>query len=421
MIQGIHIQNYRALRDVKLGKLWQEQGEAPLTPLTVVIGKNGAGKSSLFDAFGFLSDCVKHGVEEACDMRGRGGFERLCSQGSDEPIKFEIYYRQAQNERPITYELHIGLNESGRPIVLHERLRQRRKKQTRGRPFSFLILNKGVGVAWRRGDGLSEDDRLDDNELLDTYSRSNEESNDTEWVELDDAARLAISTLGALQRHPRISQFRKFIENWYLSYFSPDAARSLPLSGSQKYLDKQGENLGNVVQYMQREYPNEFQKTLDKIARKIPGIRHIDTEVTQDRRLLLRFHAEGFEKPFYAQQMSDGTLKVFTYLLLLASPAPSPFICIEEPENGLYPKLLSSLAEELRHYAVNAKGGAQVFVTTHQPYFVNSLQPEEVWLLEKKEDGFSTIRRASADPLVVELVQQELPLGNLWISDYLDD
>lgn len=73
MIEGIRIQNFRALKDIKLGKLWSEQQEQALTPMTVVIGKNGAGKSSIFDAFGFLADCLKNGVEEACDMNKRGG------------------------------------------------------------------------------------------------------------------------------------------------------------------------------------------------------------------------------------------------------------------------------------------------------------------------------------------------------------
>ena len=80
-IEGIRIKNYRVLKDITLGKLWNTQATQPLAPMTAVIGKNGVGKSSLFDAFGFLADCLKLGVEEACDARGRGGFERIHSQG----------------------------------------------------------------------------------------------------------------------------------------------------------------------------------------------------------------------------------------------------------------------------------------------------------------------------------------------------
>jgi predicted ATPase len=119
--------------------------------------------------------------------------------------------------------------------------------------------------------------------------------------------------------------------------------------------------------------------------------------------------------------MSDGTLKVFAYMLLLEDPLPPPFLCIEEPENGLYHKLLESLANEFRNHATGRKNGSQVFVTTHQPYFVDAMNPEEVWILEKGADGFSTIRRANNDPLVQNLVDEGLPLGSLWYSDYLDE
>ncbi|KAA0259135.1 MAG: ATPase, partial [Chlorobiota bacterium] len=169
-----------------------------------------------------------------------------------------------------------------------------------------------------------------------------------------------------------------------------------------------------------RNHPEAFKRILSKIAGKIPGVERIDTEKTNDGRLLLKFNDKGFLDPFYAQQMSDGTLKVFAYLLLLEDPAPSPFICIEEPENGLYHKLLESLANEFRAHATERKGGSQIFVTTHQPYFVDALRPEEVWILEKSKDGFSKITRASEDPVVKELARQGIPLGSLWYSEYFD-
>lgn len=418
-IQGFHVKNFRVLKDITLGKLWNMQQAAPLTPMSAVIGKNGVGKSTLFDSFGFLADCLKNGVEEACDLRGRGGFEKIRSQGQSGPIEFEIYYKEVPNARPITYELAIDMDASGRPFVLRERLRQRRSGQTRGRPFSFLILNDGKGIAWKgEFEGLDEPEQLDIDELI--KKSVAQESAQTEVVELNDKRKLGIATLGSLKQHPRISAFRQFIEGWYLSYFTPDAARSLPMAGPQKHLNIHGDNLGNVVQFMEREHKDRFQRILDRIANKIPGIKSIDTQKTDDNRLLLRFNESGFIDPFFVWQMSDGTLKVFAYLLLMEDPAPPPFICIEEPENGLYHKLLETLAIEFRTHATGKKGGSQIFITTHQPYFVDALDPEEVWILEKGVDGFSQIRRASDDELIINLVSEDLPLGGLWYSDYLD-
>lgn len=426
-IDGLRIKNFGTLKDITLGRLWNDKGKSePLTPMTAVIGKNGAGKSTLFDAFGFLADCLNSGVEEACDARGRGGFEKILSQGQEGPIEFNIYYKEDGRARPITYELSIDLDSSGRPFVLKERLRQRRRHQRHGWPFSFLILNNGRGIVWKgekEGRQIKEEGgQLDLPALVKSIEldEAKEETGETEVVELDDMRKLGIATLGSLKQHPRISAFRRFIQGWYLSYFTPDAARSLPLAGPQKHLNVHGDNLGNVVQFMEREYPNRFQAILKEIAEKIPGINKIDTEKTNDGRLLLRFNDKGFKDPFYAQQMSDGTLKVFAYLLLLEDPNPPPFLCIEEPENGVYHKLLESLAREFRKHATGLKGGSQVFITTHQPYLLDALEPNEVWILEKEPDGFSTIRRASGDPTVGNMVAAGLPLGGLWYSDYLD-
>ena len=433
-IEGFRVKNFKVLRDVTLGRLWNQRESQPLTPMTAVIGKNGVGKSVLFDAFGFLSDAMKLGVEEACDTRGRGGFEKMRTQGETGPIEFEVYYREHGNARPITYEVAIGTDQLGRPQVVEERLRQRRRNQSHGRPFSFLWLNDGRGVAWKGEEGHQEkdfeallDEALEQDDIKARESKlialmelaQREEPNETEAIELEDLRKLGITTLGALAQHPRISAFRRFIEGWYLSYFTPDAARSLPLAGPQSRLNVHGDNIGNVVQFMEREYPRRFQAVLDRIAEKIPGIDRIDTERTNDDRLLLRFNDKSFQDPFYAQQVSDGTLKVFAYLLLLEDPAPPPFLCIEEPENGLYHKLLETLANEFREHS-KERDGSQVFVTTHQPYLVDALAPEEVWVLEKGEDGFSTIRRASEDPIVRNMVEEGLPLGGLWYSDYLD-
>ena len=439
-IEGIRIRNYRVLRDITLGRLWNMPDTSALTPMTAVIGKNGVGKSSLFDAFGFLSDCLKLGVEEACDERGRNGFDRIRSQGSDGPIMFDVCYQGESQAQLITYVLAIETDNAGRPYVFYEFLHQWGEDPASALPRVFFALEDGVGVVWK---GESQGELIDEegyrgfdlpsagrylNGLVERLDATDSgeakfeepEGDEFELIQLQDNRRLGIATLGALKQHPRISSFREFVEGWYLSYFTPDAARSLPLAGPQRRLSIHGDNLGNVVQYMEREHRDGFDRILRKIAGRVPGIDRIDTERSPDGRLLLRFNDRGFADPFYAQQMSDGTLKVFAYLLLLEDPHPPPFICIEEPENGLYHKLLEVLAAEFRAHATGQKDSPQIFITTHQPYFVDALSPEETWVLEKQVDGFASIRRASDDEVVKAMVEEGLTLGSLWYSDYLD-
>ena len=90
-----------------MGKTLSNQKGEALGNMTAIIGPSGNGKSTLADAFGFLADCLEFGVESACDTKNRGGFQQIRSQGVTEPIKFELYYREKNNTRPITYELEI--------------------------------------------------------------------------------------------------------------------------------------------------------------------------------------------------------------------------------------------------------------------------------------------------------------------------
>jgi predicted ATPase len=384
---------------VRLGKTFETQNAEPLRDLMAVIGPNGSGKSSLIDAFGFIGDCLSMGVEEACDRPHRGGFERLRTRGQSGPIEFEIYYREERGKRPISYTLHIDLDTDGRPYVAGERLRQRRQGQSSGKPFLFLNVERGKGVAWA-GNAADEKD-----------------SGARVEVELEDLRRLGITTLGNLAAHPRIVELRQFLEGWYLSYFVPGLARQLPMAGAQKHLDRTGENLANYVQYVERQHPRRFHQVLARIAQKIPGVQQINAERQKDGRLLLQFNDRGYVDPFYAQDMSDGTLKMFAYLLLLEDPEPAPLIGIEEPENGLHHQLLEPLAREMREVA-SRKDGPQILVTTHSPYFVDALQPEDVWILGKDEDGFSSVVRAADVPSVRELYAEGIPLGSLWYSNH---
>lgn len=109
--------------------------------------------------------------------------------------------------------------------------------------------------------------------------------------------------------------------------------------------------------------------------------------------------------------------QVFAYYLLLYEKDARPLVFIEEPENGLYHKYLADLALEMKN-SIKSTYSKQLFVTTHSPFFVNSLSPDEVWVLKKQEHGFSTITRASEYEYVKHLCDSDVELGDLWYSDY---
>lgn len=400
---GIRIQNFKSLADVKIGRLSsaKKKREVDLAPVNCFIGRNGCGKSSLLDVFAFISDCLREGVEAACDKEHRGGFERLHTQGRTGPIAFTLYFRLTPESRPIQYAFAIDA-ENGIPRVTSEKLLQSSETARIGSLKKFLDVVGGVGEVWA-GQAVDGSDR------------------GKEVVRLVDRERLAIATYGQLADHPRIAKFREYLESWYLSYFVPGDARLLAASGAQRRLDRTGANLGNVLQYMERQHGPDLAKTLDEIAIAIPGVQKIHAKVTEDRRLLIAFTERGYQDPFYQYAMSDGTLKMFAYLLLLHDPDPPAFIGIEEPENGLYHKLHGELAERMRELVAKRAGAAQVLVTTHSPYFVDALQPEQVWKMTKQPDGTSTVVRAADLPNVKALIAEGIPLGSLWYSNELDE
>lgn len=403
-IEGIEIHNYGVLKSIVLGKTRTRQNEKALGNLVAIIGSSGNGKSTLADVFGFIADCLEMGVEAACDANNRGGFEKLISQGATDPIRFELYYRESSNTRPITYELEIDLDKTGRPYVKMERLRQRLEKH--GWPRSFMYLQNGVGYAFEgNDDGGQDDDGSITGKKID--------------VQLSDVRRPAIVTLGAMKQYDRIEKFLNFLRSWYLCYFSPDAARRLQTAAPQAYLDRIGSNINNVAQYMYRENKKEFEKVLKEIKDKLPGIEKIEPQKFENGQMMLRFFERGFSQPFYSQRMSDGTLKLFAYYLLLHEKNPRQLVFIEEPENGLYHHYLGELAEEMKKN-VGTGFSKQLFVTTHSPFFVNSLGPDDVWVLTKGVDGYSDIKRASEYAFVKELAEEGVPVGDMWYSKYFE-
>ena len=401
-IEGVRIENFGPLKNIVMGKTLSNQKGIALGNVTAIIGPSGNGKSTLADAFGFLADCLEVGVEAACDTKNRGGFQQIRSQGVEEPIKFELYYREKSSTRPITYELEIAEDSMGRPYVKEERLRQRVAQI--GRPLSFLLLQNGKGYAYEGKEGGADDEgRTVNGEKVD--------------VALADIRKLGIVTLGAMKQYERIEKFLNFLKSWYLCYFTPDAARTLQTAAPQPYLNRTGSNINNVAQYMYRENRKEFTKVLKEIQTKLPDIEEIEPVKFDNGQMMLKFWEKGFKKAFYSPKMSDGTLKLFAYYLLLHEKNPRQLVFIEEPENGLYHQYLSTLAEEMIK-SVGTGYTKQLFVTTHSPFFVNALSPENVWVLTKQEDGFSTIKRASEYGFVKELSEEGVSLGGMWCSKY---
>lgn len=377
-IETLRVKNFRALRDVEMSRI---------TPLTVLLGPNGSGKSTVFDVFAFLAECFTEGIRRAWDKRGR--FRQLRSRGGSGPIVIELKYRERLKVTPITYHLEIDERRQG-PVVAREWMQWTRGAG--GKPFRFLDYQEGQGKVISGDTPERQDQRAE--------------------VPLTGADVLAVNTLGQLAGNPRVQALREFVTGWHLSYLSASAARGNPEAGAQERLSQTGDNLPNVIQYLREQHSAHLDKIFTTLRQRVPRLEKFDAEVLRDGRLLLTLKDAPFEEPVLARFASDGTLKLLAYLIQLHDPNPPPLIGIEEPENFLHPRLLPELAEECDQ----ASGKTQLIVTTHSPFFVDRLRPEQVRVIYRDEKGYSRIVRTAEMPGVDAFIAEGASLGDLWME-----
>ena len=384
-IEKIRLKTFKVFQDVTIENI---------PAFCVIVGANGAGKTTLFDVFGFLKDCLTYNVTRA--LQARGGFQEVVSRGHEnENIELEIQYRLplTGKERLVTYLVEIGLHNK-RPAVVREVLRY--KRGAYGSPYQFLKFAYGKGEAVTNEEDFSKTDE----EL-------NREEQDLGAVDI-----LAIKGLGQFQKFKAANALRQMIESWHVSDFHIDAARGAKEAvGEYEHLSASGDNLQQVALNLFENHRDVYERILEAMRQRVPGVNQITTQDTVDGRLVLQFGNGIFKDPFIDRFVSDGTLKMFAYLVLLHDPSPHPFLCVEEPENQLYPRLLPELAEEFRTYS---RKGGQVMVSTHSPDFLNATEVGEVFWLEKGEDGFSKVCRAADDAQVVAYMEEGDKMGYLW-------
>lgn len=394
-IEALRIKNFKAFKAVTMQEI---------PAFCVIVGANGTGKSTLFNLFGFLQDALTTNVTTALIKQGGSrGFKEVRSRNSEGPIEIELKFREQPDDPLITYFLQINEGLEGQAVVEREIL----KYQSR----HLLDFARGKGVVVS-----GEDERV----------------LDTKQEELKSPDILAIKGLAQFTRFPIIRILGDFIEDWHISDIQLSQARQ-PGQGASypQHLSREGENLSLVIQYLYQSHPDIFQRILHSMEHRIPGLTRIEAKTTEEGRVLLKFQDGAFADPFLARYVSDGTIIMLAYLILLYDPNPHPLLCVEEPENQLYPRLLAELVEEFRAYT-HRKGEmrtiihidnrahdltwpkqSQVLVSTHSPDFLNAIQLDEVFWLVKKQ-GYTEIKRASQDAQVSAYMQAGDQMGYLW-------
>lgn len=386
ILESIRLKNFRAFKDAVMQHI---------PNFCIIVGANGTGKSTIFSIFDFLKNAMSSNVNAALQkLGGSRGFAEVRSRNATGPIEIELKFRKDRESPLATYFLQID-EQNGRAFVKREILKYRRG--SKGKPWSFLDFSNGNGIAVTNEESIFKGDFKETD-----LNRSDQKlkSNDI----------LAIKGLAQFSNFPIVAALGNMIENWHVSDFHIDRARNEQDAGYAEHLTREGENLSLVLQYLYNNHRDIFDRILKTMSRRVPGVSNVEAKTTEEGRVLLKFKDGTFEDPFLARYVSDGTIKMLTYLVLLNDPAPHPLLCVEEPENQLYPSLLEELAEEFRSYA---RKGGQVMVSTHSPDFLNAAELVEVFWLVKK-NGYTEIHRASDDEQIRSYMKDGDKMGYLW-------
>ena len=413
MLKGFWIRNFKSLRQVGIGSCFTrfvfvnvEKDEERLIlpydlgPITLFTGANGSGKSSAIDAFTFLSDCYRYGVEIACHKRG--GYGAIYSQGGKGPISFGFQYQQKGEAEPATYAISIQCTKKSKvPFIESEILMYQRDGDT-SETLPVIFLQNGAEKTIRY---LAPDERFTNTDLT--------------KIEFTDHGHLGLAALASHPKYPVLASLRSFFENWTLCHFTPDPARGLDNSLPRRQESPRGVSLSGVVRHIIKRYKHNLKPLFLRVAATIPNVEKILLDETDPDKPTLSFQLRDRDNPVPITHLSSATIRLFTYSLLLEEETPAPLIILEEPENGLDREYRNNFLEMLWRFPETPRSdNPQVFVTSHHPAIVNGMRPPQVWFFEKDREGFTVVERASDSILFSSEADYNHPQ---WFSVHFDE
>ncbi|RJP25512.1 MAG: hypothetical protein C4527_17025 [Candidatus Omnitrophota bacterium] len=376
--------------------------------LNFLIGANASGKSNLIAAMEFLKNAVTQNVEYAVNELGGNNEVRnkvLRQRKEPKPVrikiridtklKFSLHDENELQAESFDYEVILDLRSESRPIICSEKLivpMEQDKKKIR---FELMRTESTV-------------------EFTDLFSAKKEKRKIP--IEKPEHTRLTLSGGGFLAV-PCFFLLDQ-IGHWRFFNISPNIARQSYRETPNIDLGKQGENLSSILHKIEEDKSKKhFNEIINGLKGIVPGFQNYQTKLLDvERKWAFQVVEEKIRGAIPPSSISDGTIRLLALLVIATWMADrSSFIAIEEPENGIHPLLSKHVVELLR--TASQKPKAQFLITTHNPDFLDFLEPEEVLLCDKV-DGSTRIKRAS-DVVEIEQFRKHFTLGELWVQGTL--
>jgi predicted ATPase len=385
MLTRLRVENFKALKNLDL----------PLRTRNVFIGPNKSGKSTILQVLQFLTQLVNVG-DVSRVFNGELGFQQLLWKGiSEGNIRVDIWGHgsaSASDRSPAEfyYSIEFGLDALRNLAILSEGL----TVTMNGKELRLIEARSGQGEAIRAsGEIVFQNPESSIKPFL-SYEVPGWEGN----------------------------LIRKYISGWQFFSMVPQLPKVTPApSGAQPFLDASGAQLSSWLHTFQSNYPEAFERIVAVAREAFQEIKSITVPVTQAGTTFLSTTEKGLKSPISIFYASDGEVKFLQLLSIIFSPLPVSLVGIEEPENHLHPRLLELLVETANQVRVEIgeDNASQVFVTTHSPYLVDLLKPEDVLIVEKRNAATRCTRATDKENLRQLLEESEMSFGSLWYSGAL--
>ena len=387
-LKSFRLKNFKSIRD---------SGDVRFTPLTVFIGNNGSGKSSLIEGLKAFNNISRDDVVEV--MRTWRGYENIWYKGLphklisvgkkgrerqqyDNPIRFEVKGRYEYG--PYTVKMEVGLGDDKHEFISYEEVKV-------GHQVEFT--RDADGRVQFKGKAPSE------------FGSVKIEPN----IPMDDG----LSIIGA------IPYLDKIVSKWqFLLYLDPGAMGEPgpPYRLKQVELNQDGANIAEYLLEIKNIDQLAFEGIVETLKYILPYAQDLQPTLISGLEQLIYLEMKESEFTVPSWLLSTGTLRLIGILAVLRHPEPPPLIVIEEIENGLDPRTLSLIVDEIRN-AVEA-GKTQIIATTHSPYFLDLLDLSHIVLVER-ENGQQPIFIRPADQESLKEWAKKFSPGQLYTMNIL--
>ncbi|MDR2643062.1 MAG: ATP-binding protein [Planctomycetaceae bacterium] len=379
MLEGFWIRNFKSLKQVGIGTAFPQfvyvEDPASVLPFdlgttTLLTGLSGSGKSSVLDAFEFVSDCYCHGIDYACGKRG--GYETIYSHGGKGTMSFGFHYRQPGEPIAATYAISIGYIKNKAPYIDSELIAYRNGKESV--PIAFL-QNGQKTIRY-----LAPDERISSTELTS--------------IEFTDLKHLGLAALDSHPKYPVWFSLRNLFENWSTDDFHIDTTYGLDETQFKPHDNPRGYKLSQFIRYLVDQFGDETESIINRITAGIPNLLSVLLDITNREHPLLSLVMDSLSIPIPASHLSEATIRLLSYVLRLEEPSPAPLITFDNPENGLDRIHCWYMADLLRKFDVSTHG-SQLMLTTQNAELADATHPQNVWIFSRDQSGFTVVERAS--------------------------